>query len=669
MFNKILIANRGEIAVRIIRTCKRLGIKTVAVYSEIDARSLHVQEADEAVFLGKSPSSESYLVIDKIIDAALKTGSQAIHPGYGFLSENAGFCEKVSRSGIVFIGPPASAITMLGDKIASKVLAIKSGVPVVPGHAGEVSDTNEAIAIAEKIGFPVILKPAAGGGGKGMRIITSKDEMGPAFLACQEETRKAFADRHLFMEKYITDPRHIEIQILADNYGNVIHLGERECSIQRRYQKIIEETPSPVVDSTLRQTMGKMACNLVKEAGYSNAGTVEFILDENLNFYFLEMNTRLQVEHPVTELVTGLDLVELQLKIAYGEAIPIRQEDVNFTGWAIEARICAEDPSRNFLPATGMITRYASPVGRNIRVDSGIEAGSVVSIYYDSLLSKIICWGETREGARTALISALNSYHIEGVITNVDFVNLILNHPAFAGGNLSTSFIHQHFENEKMKISHPPEQLNVMAIASTLIYHIRQNLIRDSLKPMTALVGGATESRTWYNYMVKGDSDVFELRLQGDKELKTWTIWINENQYQVITPEMEFYRRRLKLNINGQFHRFRMQFRGNFIWAAHCGISRTFEIYSPKEWELSRFMPKISKKLLDNVLECPMPGLVVDIRVKVGDRVYRGQELVIMESMKMESGVASPCDGEVIEVLAETGQAVDTGNILMRFKN
>ncbi len=669
MFKKILIANRGEIAVRIIKTCKRLGIKTVAVYSEIDARSLHVQEADEAVFIGKSPSSESYLVMDKIIDAAMKTGTQAIHPGYGFLSENAGFCEKVSGSGIVFIGPPASAIRTLGDKIASKELAIKSGVPVVPGHVGEVCDAVEAIQIAKKIGFPVILKPAAGGGGKGMRIVTSEDEMRPAFLACQEETRKAFSDRNLFIEKYITAPRHIEIQILADSYGNVIHLGERECSIQRRYQKIIEETPSPVADPKLRLEMGAMACSLAKEARYSNAGTVEFILDEKLNFYFLEMNTRLQVEHPVTELVTGLDLVELQLRIAYGEALSIRQEDVNFKGWAIEARICAEDPYRNFLPATGMITRYASPAGRNIRVDTGIEAGSVVSIYYDSLLSKIICWGETREGARTALISALNGYHIEGVITNVDFVNLILNQQAFALGNISTNFISQHFENETMKIVHPPEQLNAMAIASTLIYHIRQNLIRDSLKPMTALVGGTTESRTWYNYMVKGDSDVFELRLQGDEALRTWTIWIKDTEYQVITPEMEFYRRRLKLNINGQFHRFRMQFRGNFIWAAHCGISRTFEIYSPKEWELSRFMPRTSKKLIDNVLECPMPGLVVDIRVKVGDRIYRGQELVIMESMKMESGVASPCDGEVLEVLAEIGQAVDTGDILMRFKN
>ncbi len=669
MFNKILIANRGEIAVRIIRTCQQAGIQTVAVYSEADARSLHVQQADEAVLLGNARSAESYLVAEKIIDAALKTGCQAIHPGYGFLSENADFCEKISRAGLVFIGPPASAIATLGDKIASKALAQKAGVPVVPGHVGTLSGVEEAESIAERIGFPVLIKPAAGGGGKGMRIVASKDEMAPAFSACQEETRKAFGEHHLFIEKYIENPRHIEIQILADRYGNVIYLGERECSIQRRYQKIIEESPSPAVDPVLRQKMGEMACSLAKSAGYTNAGTVEFIVDQDLNFYFLEMNTRLQVEHPVTELVTGLDLVALQLKIAYGEALSIRQEDVSFKGAAIEARICAEDPSRNFLPATGMITRYAPPRGRNIRVDSGVEAGSVVSVYYDSLLSKIISWGDTRESARMALIDALNGYHIEGVVTNLDFVNLILNHPEFAAGNLSTGFIAQYFDGDQMKISPPADRLCLIALATTLIYHNRQNLVRDSLKPMAAHVGGAAKPRAWYHYMVKGEEDIFEVRLQGNPDTRMWTIWVNGNQYQVLTPDLEFYRRRMKLSINGQFHRFRLQFKGNFIWAAHCGIARVFEIYSPREWELSQFMPKIQKQVLDNVLECPMPGLVVDLRAQKGDRVYRGQELVIVESMKMESGVASPCDGEILEVLVQKGQAVDTGDVLMRFKH
>jgi propionyl-CoA carboxylase alpha chain len=669
MFKKILIANRGEIAVRIIRTCKRLDIRTVAVYSEADARSLHVQEADEAVLVGKARSTESYLVAEKIIDAAIKTGCQAIHPGYGFLSENAQFCEKVCQSGMVFIGPPASAIATLGDKIASKSLALKSGVPVVPGHIGMLSGLKEAEVIAEQIGYPVLLKPAAGGGGKGMRIVSGRKDMGAAFSACQEETRKAFGDHLLFIERYIANPRHIEIQILADQHGNVIHLGERECSIQRRYQKIIEETPSPAVDPALRLKMGGMACSLAREAGYTNAGTVEFILDEDRNIYFLEMNTRLQVEHPVTELVTGLDLVELQLKIACGEELPIRQEDVSFNGSAIEARICAEDPSRNFLPATGMITRYASPRGRSIRVDSGIGAGSVVSVYYDSLLSKVISWGETREGARIALINALNGYHIEGVITNVDFVNLILNHPAFAAGELSTRFIEQHFDDEKTKIPPPTERIILMAIATTLVYHNRRKLIRDSLKPMKAHVGGLEKPRSWYLYMVKGEADVVELRLQENPDLRTWTILADGKHYQVITPELEYYRRRIKLNINGQSQMFRLQFRGNFFQAAFCGINRIFEVYSPREWELAQFMPKVQKRVLDNVLECPMPGLVVDIRVQKGNLVYRGQELVIVESMKMESGVASPCDGEVLEILVEKGQAVDTGNILMRFKH
>lgn len=668
MFEKILIANRGEIAVRIIRTCKRLGISAVAVYSEADSRCVHVREADEAVFLGPAKSKESYLAREKIIDVALRHHCQAIHPGYGFLSENPEFAEMVTKAGLIFIGPPASVIATLGDKIASKVLAVKVGLPIVPGHNQPISDLGETIAVANQIGYPVLLKPASGGGGKGMRIVTRKEELGNALKACREETRKAFGDDRIFLERYIASPRHVEIQIMADQYGNIIHLGERECSIQRRYQKIIEESPSTAVDDSLRRRMGEMACDLAREAGYTNAGTVEFLLDTEGGFYFLEMNTRLQVEHPVTEMVTSLDLVELQLLIAAGERLPLRQEEVSIRGWAIEARICAEDPSREFLPASGMITRYAAPRGKHVRVDSGIEAGSLIGVYYDSLLAKVVVWGENREETRDALVQALNGYHIEGLITNVDFANAVLNHPAFIKGELSTHFIESHFEKDQMKLSPPMERLHFMSIAATLVYHNRQNLVRDSLKPMAAHVGRVPGSKTWSHYIVKGGNDIFKFQIQGNQASRTWTIQVNENQYQVITPRFEFYRRRLKLKINGLSHHFRLQYRGNFIWASFCGTARTFEIYSPREWRLVQYMPTPKKRILDNVLECPMPGLVVDIRVKKGKQVYRGQELVIIEAMKMESGVASPCDGEVEEVMVHTGQAVEAGDVLLTFK-
>ena len=390
MFEKILIANRGEIAVRISNTCKRLGIRAVAVYSEPDFRSVHVTCADEAVSLGGSRPAESYLDMDKIIEAALKTGCQAIHPGYGFLSENAQFAEKVTHAGLTFIGPPASVIAAMGDKIAAKQLAVEAGVPTVPGYFQPVFTLEEAATAAEEIKFPVLLKPAAGGGGKGMRVVDKPEDLASALQRCQQETQKSFGDARIFIERYIKRPRHIEIQIMADSHGNIIHLGERECSIQRRYQKIIEESPSCALNADLREKMGTLACSLARKVGYTNAGTVEFILDENREFFFLEMNTRLQVEHPVTEMVNDLDLVELQLRIAAGEILPIAQKDVFLSGWSMEVRICAENPDREFVPSVGLITRYAAPKGAHVRVDSGVAAGSSVSVFYDPMLAKII---------------------------------------------------------------------------------------------------------------------------------------------------------------------------------------------------------------------------------------------------------------------------------------
>jgi len=667
MFEKILIANRGEIALRIIRTCRKFGIKTVAIFSEIDSRSVHVREADQAVLLPSS-SRSPYLDKDAIINIALRFRCDAIHPGYGFLSENPEFVEMVNSSGIVFIGPPGPVIAMLGDKIAAKSLAENAGIPVVPGHNKAIIDLKEVELVAEKIGYPVLIKPAAGGGGRGMRIVRRKEDIQRFFRESQEEMRKAFGDTRVFLEHYIENPRHIEVQIIADNFGNVVHLGERECSIQRRYQKIIEEAPSPAVNQRLRHKLGEMACAIATEAGYTNAGTVEFILDEHGNFYFMEMNARLQVEHPVTEMVTSLDVVELQLRVAAGERLPLKQEDVYIKGWATEARICAEDPARGFMPSTGMITRYAMPRGKNIRTDSGIEAGSLVTVHYDSMLAKVVGWGKSREESIEALIQALNRSHIEGVITNVDFLNAILNHPAYVKGELSTNFIEEHFKDGKFDINPPLEYLHYMVIASTLVFHNRQNLVRLSLKPMIAKVGHAHEQKKEFFYIVKSEDDIFKVKIVPDSKPNLWKIWIDKEYYEVVTPEFEFYRRRLRLKINGKVQYFRLQYRENFIWAAFSGITRIFEIYNPREWELARYMPKLKKIEPDNALLSPMPGLVVSINVRKGDRVYKGQDLVVLESMKMESGVSSPCDGEIEDIKVQEGQAVETGDILITFK-
>jgi propionyl-CoA carboxylase alpha chain len=668
MFEKILIANRGEIAVRISGTCKRLGIRTVAVYSEPDFRSLHVTCADEAVFLGGARPSESYLDMDKIIEAALGTGCQAIHPGYGFLSENSRFAEKVALAGLTFIGPPASVIAAMGDKIAAKQLAVDAGVPTVPGHLRPVFTLEEAAVAAEAVGYPVLLKPAAGGGGKGMRVVDKPEDLESAMRLCQQETRKSFGDDRIFVERFIKQPRHIEIQIMADHHGNIVHLGERECSIQRRYQKIIEESPSCALNADLREKMGHLACSLARKVGYTNAGTVEFIMDENREFFFLEMNTRLQVEHPVTEMVNGLDLVELQLRIAAGAVLPIAQKDVTLSGWSMEVRICAENPARGFAPSVGIITRYAAPKGTHVRVDSGVAAGSSVSVFYDPMLSKIITWGENRDEARKRMVQAVNGYHIEGVFTNVDFANQVLTHPVFIQGDLSTDFIPTYLLDESKKLAPPSDVLHAMATTTTLIYHLRENLVQSALLPLKSRVGAAIPPKSHYDYIAKSDTDIFHVRLQKDGSDQKWRVAVDNTTYQVVTPLLEYYRRRLKLSINGEKFFFRLKYLGNFIIAAFCGVTRTFEIYNSREWELARFMPVPSERERQNILECPMPGLVVDVKVSEGQRVFRGQELVILESMKMESAVPSPGDALIESVLVKPGDAVESGMVLIRFK-
>lgn len=445
MFTKILIANRGEIAVRVIRACRDLGIKSAAIYSEPDRTSLHVRLADEAYPIGPAASSESYLVGEKIIDVARAAGAQAIHPGYGFLAENAAFAAACKKAGLVFIGPPPSAIEMMGDKMAARTAIKKAGVPIVPGTESAIEDESAVVDIAERIGYPILIKAAAGGGGKGMRIVHENSEIKAAVRGAKSEAKSAFGDDRIYVEKYLAKPRHIEIQVIADSHGNCVYLGERECSIQRRHQKVIEEAPSPLVDPAMRKMMGQAAVSAARAAGYVNAGTVEFLADNSKSFYFLEMNTRLQVEHPVTELVTGIDLAVEQIRIAAGERLSFSQDDIAIKGHAIECRIYAEDPASGFLPSTGTITMYQEPAGPGIRVDSGVYEGAEISVYYDPMISKLLAYGKSRAQAISRMQRALSEYRISGVATNLEFHKVILRHPEFEAGNLSTHFIEDHY--------------------------------------------------------------------------------------------------------------------------------------------------------------------------------------------------------------------------------
>ena len=556
----------------------------------------------------------------------------------------------------------------MGDKIAAKKLAMLAQVPTVPGHSEPVVSLTEALDAAAVVGLPILLKPAAGGGGKGMRIVERIEDMASALKLCQQESLKSFSDDRIFVERYIRKPRHIEIQIIADQYGHVVHLGERECSIQRRYQKIVEESPSCALDPIQREKMGSLACELARRAGYVNAGTVEFIVDENGDFFFLEMNTRLQVEHPVTEIVNSMDLVELQLRIAAGEELPFTQNEINLRGWAMEVRVCAEDPQRGFVPSIGLITRYAAPRGRQIRVDSGFEAGSTVSVYYDPLLAKVITWGENREEARKRMVQALNGYHIEGIFTNIDFANQVLTHPVFIKGELSTDFIPTYLLDTENKPAPSGDVLIAMATATTLIYHLRENLVQKSLQPLMAKVGASTSLKPHYDYVAKCGEHIFHIRLENKDDDLHWRVRVGATVYLVTIPPMEFYRRRLKLNIDGEDAFFRLKYSGNFIEAAFCGVTSFFEIYNPREWALAGFMPPPLEKAAGNILDCPMPGLVVEVKVQAGERVFRGQELVILESMKMESAVSAPADGVIESVCIAQGDAVETGTVLVHFK-
>lgn len=467
--SKILVANRGEIAIRVMRSAREMGIKTVAVYSEADRGALHVRFADEAVFIGPPPSSESYLRIDKIIDAAVQTGAQAIHPGYGFLSENEDFAQAIEDAGMIFIGPSPSSIALMGSKLAAKAAVAKFNVPLVPGTSEPIDDVKTARTIAAKIGYPVLIKASAGGGGKGMRIVERDEDFQEQMERAVSEATSAFGDGSVFIEKYITQPRHIEFQIFGDTHGNVVHLFDRECSIQRRHQKVIEEAPSSVLTPELRKQMGEAAINVAKSCNYFGAGTVEFILDEKLNFYFLEMNTRLQVEHPVTEMITGIDLVKLQIKVAEGEKIPFKQADLKIHGHAVEVRVYAEDPSNNFLPDIGTLATYTRPQGNGVRVDDGFEQGMSIPFYYDPMIAKLICHAETREGAIDKMIRAINEYEITGLETTLGFCNYVMHHEAFRSGKFDTRFVEKYFKPEVLKAIHQEEDIIAAALSTYLM--------------------------------------------------------------------------------------------------------------------------------------------------------------------------------------------------------
>lgn len=483
MFNKILIANRGEIAVRIIRACREMGIKSVAIYSEIDRKALHVRLADEAYSVGPSPANQSYLNLEKIIEVIKESGAEAVHPGYGFFAENFEFVKRLESEGMVFIGPPSGAVKLLGDKVMARKTMRNAGVPIVPGTEVEIGSEDQGTTIAEKVGFPILIKAVGGGGGKGMRIVREKKELKSALRAASSEVKSAFADPRIYIEKYLERPRHVEIQILADKHGNVIHLGERECSIQRRHQKVIEESPSPVVDEKMRKAMGEAAVKAAKAAGYVNAGTMEFLVDPNRNFYFLESNTRLQVEHPVTELVTGIDLAKQQIKIAWGEKLSLRQEDIRWRGSAIECRIYAEDPENNFLPSTGVVHSYREPSGPGVRVDSGLFEGSEISLYYDPLISKLLTWGKDRDEAIQRMKRALTEYNILGVATTIPFHLKVMDHPKFQKGEIHTHFIDEEFGKDKVKAGEDKEEyLKAAAVFSALLDYQE----RKKTKPLLA---------------------------------------------------------------------------------------------------------------------------------------------------------------------------------------
>jgi propionyl-CoA carboxylase alpha chain len=666
MFNKILIANRGEIACRVIKTARRLGIKTVAVYSDADADALHVDMADEAVHIGPAPAVESYLVIEKIVEACRRTGAEAVHPGYGFLSERAAFPQALEAAGVVFIGPNPRAIEAMGDKIESKKFANAAKVSTVPGFLGVIESPERAAEIADEIGYPVMIKASAGGGGKGMRIAYSRKEVAEGFARARSEAKSSFGDDRVFVEKFIVNPRHIEIQVLGDKHGNVIYLGERECSIQRRNQKVIEEAPSPLLDEATRRKMGEQAVALAKAVGYDSAGTVEFVAGQDRSFFFLEMNTRLQVEHPVTELVTGVDLVEEMIRVAAGEKLRMTQADVRLDGWAVESRVYAEDPTRGFLPSTGRLVRYRPPAegaheGVTVRNDTGVYEGGEISIYYDPMIAKLVTHAATRAEAIAAQANALDAFYVEGIRHNIPFLSALMEHPRWREGRLSTGFIAEEFPSGFSLQTPAGETERVIAGIAAHVDHVlntRKRHISGQLRAPSKLtfdlkrvvaLGPARIALT-----VEPRRDGIDIAFEDGRRMRVDSPW---------TPGQPVWRG----DIDERPASAQLRPVLNGFEIAHGGAQVQARVFTAREAEFAAFM--IERKDADNarLLKCPMPGLVKTVAVTEGQEVKAGEPLCMVEAMKMENVLIAERDVTVKKILAKAGDSLAVDAVIMEF--
>jgi len=666
MFSKILIANRGEIACRVIKTARRMGIGTVAVFSEADRDALHVEMADEAVFVGPAPAAQSYLVIEKIVEACRQTGAEAVHPGYGFLSERAAFAEALASAGITFIGPNPKAIEAMGDKIESKKFANAAEVSTVPGFLGVIESPEEAVRIADDIGYPVMIKASAGGGGKGMRIAYSAAEVAEGFARARSEAASSFGDDRVFVEKFITDPRHVEIQVIGDKHGNVVYLGERECSIQRRNQKVIEEAPSPLLDEATRRRMGEQAVALAKAVNYDSAGTVEFVAGQDRSFYFLEMNTRLQVEHPVTEMVTGIDLVEEMIRIAAGEKLRFSQEDIRLDGWAVESRVYAEDPTRGFLPSTGRLVTYCPPAegeadGARVRNDTGVVEGGEISIYYDPMIAKLITHAPTRAAAIAAQQRALDAFAIDGIRHNIPFLSALMAHPRWQEGRLSTGFIAEEFpEGFEMPRPEGEVAIHLAAVAAAI-----DHLFNERKRRISGQLRSAKPVRFERERVVMLGREAIPLTI--DDRDGALVLAFSDGRTVAVASSWRPGEPVWQGRVDGKAIAVQVRPILNGVALAHAGTATEARVYTRREAELAALMPEKVAADTSKQLLCPMPGLVKAIAVAEGQEVKAGETLAIVEAMKMENVLKAERDGTVAKIHAKEGDSLAVDAVILEF--